>query len=295
MAATESEGMTLVKPKGDQGRQTAPVPMMLLALTTPSATPSTLPLRARALPQAELLHRALVARAGRGGRVDCPELTGRDDQNRPLTGHRHAHVLPLDLDGDGHLDHVLVWAPMGLGAVAQRAVRSLKETWTKGGEGALRVALAGEGALDRLHDLPPHLAAGVEALLGPPGGARVWTSATPFVPPRFVKPRGANTLAGQVAAELASRGLSDAAVEVLPWDDRTRDLRHSVRVRRDRGKPPPVDAGFALRLVFGEPVAGPLALGYAAHFGLGLFLAVEVGGRTRPLPAGATFRVIYPA
>jgi hypothetical protein len=47
----------------------------------------------RTLPQAELLHRAIVGRVARGRRVECPELTGRDESGKPLSeGHRHAHV-----------------------------------------------------------------------------------------------------------------------------------------------------------------------------------------------------------
>lgn len=248
---------------------------MLLALTTPSGSRSALPTRARALPQAELLHRALVSRIGRGSKADCPELTGKDADGKPLTGHRHAHLLPLDLDGDGHLEHILIYAPMGLGARAQQAVRSLKRTWTKGGIGELRVALAGQGALDQLRQLPPHLHAGVAALLGPPVGARVWTSSSPLVLPRHQKRRGRNTLGGQVAAELVSRDLPIAAIEVLPWDDQTRPLRHAIRVRSHPAKPPPIDAAFAVRLVFETPVRGPVALGYGSHFGLGLFIAAE--------------------
>lgn len=253
----------------------ARVTMMLLALTTPSGSRSALPMRARALPQAELLHRGLVASAGRGESVDCPELTGRDAEGRPLTGHRHAHLLPVDLDGDGHLDHIVIYARMGLGPIAQRAVRTLKRTWTKGGVGELQVALAGQGDLDSLRELPPVLRSGVTALLGPRGGARTWTSFTPLVLPRYQKRRGNNTFDGQVLAELASRGLPPAAVQVLLWDDESRQLRHAVRVRRHPAKPPPVDAGFAVRLTFVTPVGGPLALGYGAHFGLGLFAALE--------------------
>jgi CRISPR-associated protein Csb2 len=248
---------------------------MLLALTTPSGSLSALPLVARALPQAELLHRALVARAGHGERVDCPELTGRDTTGKPMVGHRHAHLLPVDLDGDGHLDHIVVHAPMGLGPNAQRALRGIKRTWTKGGVGELQVALAGQGDLDDLRALPAPLKAGIEALLGPRQRARFWTSFSPLVLPRYLKARGSNTLVGQVNAELASRGLPPAAVEILPWDDRTRHLRHAVRVRRSPAKPPPVDAGLAVRLVFARSVRGPIALGYGAHFGLGLFTAVD--------------------
>lgn len=246
---------------------------MLLALTTPSGSRSALPMRSRALPQAELLHRALVARVGHGKSVDCPELTGRDAQRKPLTGHRHAHLLPLDLDGDGHLDHILIYAPMGLGATAQHAIRTLERTWTKGGIGELRLALAGQGDLDDLRGLPSQLQPGITALLGPKDGARTWTSLTPLVLPRYPKCRGKNTLPGQVTAELVSRGLPAAEVEVLPWDDQTRMLRHAARVRRYPAKPPPVDAGYAVRLVFDDPLTGPLALGYGCHFGLGVFAA----------------------
>ena len=34
-------------------------------------------------------------------------------------------------------------------------------------------------------------------------------------------------------------------------------------------------AGAAFRLTFAEPVRGPLALGFGAHFGLGLFVPQE--------------------
>lgn len=149
--------------------------------------------------------------------------------------------------------------------------------------GDLRVALAGHGDLQRLRDLPPSLQAGVTALLGPREGARVWVSATPFVLPRYPKRRGANTIEGQVVAELVTRELPAASVEVLPWDEKTRDLRHAVRVRRRPAKRPPIDMGFAVRLTFETPVKGPLVLGYGSHFGLGLFVAtaadIEAAGR----------------
>lgn len=258
------------------------VTTMLLALTTPSGSRSALPMRTRALPQAELLHRVLIARAGRGNRVHCPELTGKDAEGKPLTGHQHADLLPVDLDGDGHLDHIVIHARMGLGPTAQDAIRALKRTWTKGGVGELHVALAGQGRPDDLRQLPAPLHAGVTALLGQPAGSRIWSSFTPLVLPRHQKARGPNTLEGQVLAELTSRGLPPARVEILTWNDQTRDLRHAVRARRYPARQPPVDAGFAVRLTFDQPITGPLALGYAAHFGLGLFLASD-DARDQPL------------
>ena len=268
-------------PKRSTRRPAQPVTTMLLALTTPSGNQSALPSVTRTLTQAELFHRAIVGRVGKGQRVDRPELTGQDEHGRPLRdGHRHAHILPVDLDGDGRLDHILVYAPMGLGDAAQRAIRTLRRTWTKGGVGELQVALAGSGDIDMLRSLPEPLARHVTRLLGPLGGSRSWVSATPFVPPRFLKPRGANTLIGQVNAELSSRGLPPVEqLSELPRDDETLVLRHFVRRRERGGSPPPADIGYGLRLQFAKPItgpsSGPLTLGYGSHFGLGLFVAEQ--------------------
>lgn len=252
------------------------VESVLLALATPSGSTSALPVVARTLPQAEVVHRALVSQVGRQN-GDCPELTGRDAQDgSALKGHAHAYILPLDLDADDRVDHVLVFATMGLGAVAQHALRELRKTYMKGGVGELRVAVAARGNLDQLRHLGSGLSLGVEAVLGPRGGATTWTTATPFVPPRHLKSKGRSNLEGQVVAELASRGLPEARVELL--GDATVGLRHFVRRRGNRrSPPPPQDIGFAMQLTFESPVSGPICLGYASHFGLGRFEAARVG------------------
>lgn len=266
--------IAVTTPTSTPGPRPAAVEMMLLALTTPSGRTSALPQVTRTLPQAELLHRALVKRVGDGEQVDCPELTGRDADHRRLEGHRHAHVLPLDLDRDGRLDHAVIYAPMGLGHAAQAAIRGLRRTWTKGGVGELQLAVAGSGALEDLRALAPPFGNTIAAFLGPKDGARVWVSETVFVPPRHLKRAGRNTLEGQVNAELAVRGLPAARVEVLPWMDGYLALRHAPRVRPKR--PPPADIGFVLRLWLERPCRGPVTLGYGAHFGLGRFAATNI-------------------
>ena len=250
------------------------VTTMLLAITTASGNRSALPPVTRTLPQAELFHRAIVGCVGNGHKVHCPELSGKDDAGMPLRDHhRHAHTLPVDLDGDGHIDHIIIHAAMGLCDTAQRAISTLRRTWTKGGAGDLQVAVVGSGDLDILRTLPERLRPMLESLLGPPGGSRLWQSATPFVPPRFLKTRGKNTIVGQVNAELASRLLPEA-VDVTVDAELTRELRHYMRRRTRGGMLPPLDVGFGLRLAFSEPVEGPLLLGYGAHFGLGTFHSV---------------------
>lgn len=249
------------------------VEMILLALTTPSGSKSALPAVTRTLSQAELLHAALVSKLGFGGEP-CPEIVGRDETGEPLKGHQHSHLLPVDLDGDGRLDHIVVFAPMGLGARAQRAVRSLRRTYMKRGVGELQVAVAGVGALNDLRAIRAGTYPAVVELLGPTSGAVSWVTATPFVPPRYLKKRGPSSLVGQVEAELKVRGFPAAKVDVLDWTGETLAVRHFVR-RRQRAPQPPLDIGFALRLRFDSPVPGPICLGYGSHFGLGLFRAVQ--------------------
>ncbi len=150
------------------------------------------------------------------------------------------------------------------------AIRSLKRTWTKGGVGDLQLAVAGSGELAALRSLPAPFGQRIAQLLGPPEGSRTWISATPFVPSRFLKKRGLNSLLGQVNAELASRGWPSAEhIETLQYESVA--LRHYVRRRQHGGKAPPIDIGYALQIRFAEPIMGPLSLGYASHFGLGLF------------------------
>lgn len=251
-----------------------PVEAMLLSMATASGNNHALPSVIRTLPQAELLHRALVKAASQYGDAPGKVLTGYDESGEPLTEpHRHAHLLPLDLDEDGHLDHILVWAPMRLNAAAQAAVRAVRATFTKGGVGPLRLALAASGNLAELRGLAGVYGEKLRSLMGSSAGATEWMSVTPFVPPRYLKKRGKNALEGQVIAELSARGLPEPTdIRVLDphHDQRQLRMRHFIRSRRS-GPAAPVDIAFSLALRFAEPIKGPLCLGYGCHFGLGLF------------------------
>ena len=257
------------------------VEAILLSLTNFSRNDHALPPVTRTLPQAELLHRAFIGIATRNG-VPPIELTGRDENRRPLQGpHEHAHINPIDLDGDGHLDHVLIWAPKGLGSAAQDSIRAVRKTFTKGGIEPLRLAMAASGSLGDMDRLSGGLGFQLRRLVS---DARIWETLTPFVPPRHVKRHGKNTITEQVRAELRSRNLPEPkSVHLIPpssYADRdlnTKEkyplwsrLRHFVMNRRD-GPAPPIRCGFAIRIEFDRPVRGPVALGYASHFGLGLF------------------------
>jgi len=249
-----------------------PATSILLSITSKTGRRSSLPAISRTLPQAELLHKQLVSMVPRNARKNCSVLTGCDSLGRPLTGpHDHAHIFPLDLDNDGHLDHFLIHAVMGFNELAQRAIRSVKKTILSSGSEELQLAIAGCGnARDILHGTRQH---------GLIDGGQTWRSVTPFVLPRFRKKNGRNSLEGQVQAELLSRGLP-SAIQIEILNRETHRLRPYVRARKHGINPPqpPSDIGFALQLQFAEPLPQdklPLSLGYASHFGLGLFEAVD--------------------
>ena len=264
------------------------VEAMLLSITNASRNDHALPPVTRTLPQADLLHHALVGIATHGGTPEV-ELTGRDENRVPLRGpHEHAHINPLDLDGDGHLDHILIWAPMGISMISQTAVLTARRTFTKGGMEPLRLAMAARGDLADLAELPGIYGKRIAELFA--GRSTSWQSATPFVPPRHMKARGKNTLERQVRAELRSRGFPEpvsvhqlapiprnrSAIATTAGATTRRDqvswnrFRHFI-LSRHRGPVPPTTCGFAIQLDFEQPVRGPIALGYGSHFGLGLF------------------------
>ncbi|MDD2463571.1 MAG: type I-U CRISPR-associated protein Csb2 [Desulfobulbus sp.] len=252
-----------------------PVPFALLALATNARSRSPMPLAKRTLPQAELLHRTIASFVGKTGSAQAAaELLGFDEQRKPLTGHRHghAHILPLCLlKDDHHLDHILIWAPGGLSDISQDILRRIRETYMKGGVGTLAVRFAGAGTAEDFAAIP--------ALRPMISASSVWQSLSPLVLPRHRKAKGKDTPDGQIVAELASRGLP--APEIIEWlRVESIAMRHHVRSRRN-GASPPEDYGYALRLTFAEPITGPICLGYASHFGLGLFAPVPAGSPTQ--------------
>lgn len=250
----------------------APANTALFALATDRKR-DVLPLMERALPTMTLFRRALLNKLGDEA-VSCPELTGKDEEGGPLqNGHRHAHFIPLSLDprNRGRIDHVLVHAPMGFGRAAQRALRRLRKTWAKGID-EIAVTLVGLGDISAFREV-----SGVT--LPELGTSTSWQSVTPFIPPRFLKARGKNSLQGQVRAELRSRNLPDltcAPIIALPSDRgaaalEARRFRHFARTRQNTGASGPPPGLFHLTLTFDSPVKGPLCLGWGCHFGLGLF------------------------
>jgi CRISPR-associated protein Csb2 len=261
-----------------------PVEAALLALSSDTPDGKLLPQMTRCLPQAEIVHQSLISILMKKMCVDdCPPIFGRDaDGNKLEHGHQHAHFIPLDLDEDGRLDHFIIHAPMGLDDNAQRAITRLGRTWTKNSRHDIFVNCAGFGELD---DFRKQLRLKKTGRPVPViQKATVLESITPFVPSRFLKKK--YTIQDHVRDELAHRGIECLeSIEVFNHQGHEgrekliqKDLLKFIRTRRKtrntRKPQPPAAHAYGLRLRLGRP-QGPVALGYASHFGLGLFAPVN--------------------
>jgi CRISPR-associated protein Csb2 len=210
------------------------------------------------LPFAESFRKALFGRLKARGIVS-PTLSGHDANGQPLQGHQHAFYLPSSsVEDRTHLSHITVYAPTAFTDQELSALESLREMRMGYGEKQKNFQLRVVGV-------------GVPGDFNVPmfATAREWISTTPFVCPRFPKP---TQTAADVARELISKLNIGELIDVHPdrEDINGTPLREFRRVRANTDDPA---RRFArLKLHFANEIRGPIALGYAAHFGLGQFV-----------------------
>ncbi|WP_280554641.1 type I-U CRISPR-associated protein Csb2 [Halomonas sp. 25-S5] len=208
----------------------------------------------------ELMRMATMSRAKRSfGEEAVPkELTGHDMP----AGNRHGHAfyLPEDVDGDGHIDHLLVHAPAGLSRQALHALDAVTRVWSRDGA-EWQVVLEGYGVPAELHQSRYN------------GAGTDWVSVTPYLHPWHRKKH--LDVQAQIRRECRERGLPEPIEITLIPDVQVGNSRrrsvHFHRFRSRRGLTQPDTRGQFCRLTFPEPVTGPLALGFGCHFGLGVF------------------------
>jgi CRISPR-associated protein Csb2 len=236
-----------------------------------------LPRLTAALPVGDRVRMALLARSD-----GHPVFVGRDARGEIERGHPHAWYLPADDDADGVLDHVVVYARTGFDARALLALEGIRRVWGHGGHD-LELTLVALGSSEELGCLRRE--ARTRSLAPQLGSARVWESHTPFVPPRHVKVRGGQlreTPVDQVVRLLQLHAFPTGVVEMIapraltpPRPPTPIEWYRFRRIRANGGGRRGTSSGYGVRIRFEKEVTGPLALGYAAHQGLGQFVAIE--------------------
>jgi CRISPR-associated protein Csb2 len=235
-----------------------------------------LPRITRAVSVAERIHQALLARFPDGSPPAV--LAGRDAAGQPLAGHQHLFILCESNGPRDAVSHVTLFARQGFHAEARRAIESLQKVWGHGGHD-LQLILLGFGDEATFGDC---------ALFGP---ATVWRSLTPFVPTRHPKTHrdgrpkldadgwwigspehDLRRLITEAGLPLPARLERLATIPIGPR--RLRPVEFQTQRYHGAGRRAQT-AGAAFQLTFDEPVGGPLAFGYGAHFGLGLFVPAD--------------------
>ena len=248
-------------------------------------TGSVLPEVTETLRWGDLARRSVMAQYGRqnGGR-STPTLSGKDTSGKPLQGHRHTFYMPIDEDGDGLLDHLTIWAPIGFSTPELQAVKGVQSLNPGSGHHPIRLEPLGHGIVADFAEGCPWLF----------GESRRWHSLTPYVLTRHVKYRGPKDELGrrrivdspeeQVLREASLRWpngpqLIRAEEVTSPEDPRLASLKVGTSRsrlpseflrKRQRGSSGGKACTFVLE--FEEPVTGPIALGHGCHYGLGLFV-----------------------
>lgn len=265
-----------------QRSQTTAPTAILLAIDGDGKRGTLRPDRCRALPLMELLHAKAVWCAEKKLNVNLekrPELTGMDSQRLPLQGtHDHAHWIPLSLFDDRHIDHVLVYAAGGFTSDSVRAIGQLRSAYSKG-ISKLAISLVGQGTISDIYSQLSRvngIRSSSLAILRP---SNVFESATPMVFRKFLSSHGKKMPENQIREELLERGLPEPSkIEFRSSEELVeRKLKGFVLRRQSSKRQPPFERSCGLTLQFSEYVDSvPFALGYASHFGLGLFAALDL-------------------
>ncbi len=203
------------------------------------------------------------------------QISGRDANGRPLADPAHPHAfcwLPEDADSDGWIDHISVYIESGINDEVRARFDRITRLWLANRQRPSadeadpatvtewRLALEGFGR-------PADFAGSARIF----GVASKWRSMTPFLAAGHLKASG---YPGEVLRLLRRRGLDSDGVEVevikgIAVGGTERRALHFHRFRSRGGEKQPDAAGALLRVSFRQPIAGPLAIGFGSHFGLG--------------------------
>ncbi len=214
-------------------------------------------------------------------------FTGFDANGARQQGHQHAYLFAEANDGrTDRITHLNVWIPGGITDDIQReALDRVQHLWGKDGHD-LQLVLLGVGTPQ---DFAGHnTRAGQCPLMEE---STTWRSLTPFVSTRHPKQRKNGEFKRDeqgliidgperdLMRLLNEQGLPEiVAIEAFDQAEIAgRKLRwlefDTQRTKGGGARGPSHGTGF--QITFAEKVRGPIAAGYAAHFGMGLFTPID--------------------
>lgn len=228
-----------------------------------------------------------------------PRFSGKGEDGEPNRGHSHAYFLPMDLEGKGYIDHLLVISREPFNFKELSYLDKMEKLWWFDDKSypirLTPIMFTRDEYLPKEHmSIKPALhyhslpADDPEEEHPPVRPAFRYRSATPFIPARHWRKGRGNLfdwLRDEIRKEAQNHGLpSPVKVEWVGVDlsepGKFKCEKSSLefdwhQFRRNRKGDRP-RWGYNLSLTFTEPPPFPVfSLGYASHFGMGLFMPVK--------------------
>lgn len=244
-----------------------------------------LPNFTEAISVGERLHQALISQFDKLHKLrDNSEhqnisiFTGRDLDGIPLKNHHHAWYFS-EKNNNGKIDHVLVYAKQGFSSEAINALQNINALWGRKSQ-RLEMQLVWLG---NTRQYAKFESASIVS------ESQKWQNITPLVLPRFPKCYRNGEPKIDPNTELQIDGAEHQVRKLLmhlgfPHEQNLvkvqelTEIQNNQYIRRQRyngGGSKGPSRGYWFELNFSEPQTGPIALGYAAHYGLGLFVPIK--------------------
>jgi len=220
----------------------------------------------------DLLRSACMSRYNRRTNRTSATFSGKDQEGNALKDHMHAMYLPTYETQKEEIDHITVMSAKGFDKDELDSLLSLKRLYGYN-RPSISVLFQACGDITDFSDIP---------MLDK---SKNWISSTPLILTRHTKIRGkghdrrmVDSPEDQIRNEIRERYGDEYASKLESVKRLEEDKINSTNVRladffrwRRHGS---VGDGrtHSICLKFKEPVKGPITLGYAAHFGLGMFI-----------------------
>ena len=220
----------------------------------------------------EKIHKLLISTSERIYHKVPEKFSGRYEDGTLLKGHRHLYIMPLDINNDGKIDHVLLKGKENFYTNELNVINNVRFIYQKDG----KIQLTPIRYYSKNDD--------IKNLYAP---SKHWISETPVIFSRhYKKSKGPYNewLKSELIKELKFHYIINEdkdveKIEIINHINKQGRNYYWLNFKRSRKRNDPEKFGYGFNIIFKNAIYGPFCAGYYAHFGLGMFLPVTEYGK----------------
>jgi len=209
------------------------------------------------------IHKLLLSKSRKLNIKNLEKFSGRNDDGTVLRGNRHLYIMPLDINNDGKIDHILLKGRENMDSEEIKVINSINSIYLKTG---------------KIQLTPIQYYSNNNHLINI-SKSKYWISATPVVFSRhYKKNKGTyyDWIYDELIRELKFHFVITEEdeienVELIKSIEKNSRNYYWLNYKRSR-KNDPERNGYGFKITFKNKISGPFAIGYGAHYGLGLFM-----------------------